>query len=270
MSPERATLLPLAEDLSTYLCTQQLGHPLRTYDVVDSTNAAAMQWAHEGAPHGSLVLAEQQTAGRGRLGRTWHAAAGQNLLISLVLRPDLPPTHFNLITLAASVAVAETLASLGAPFFPQIKWPNDVLLNGQKCCGMLLESSLAGRRKAVVVLGIGLNVNQRDFPDELASTATSLCLQTGRPLPRASLLASLLMHLEEHLDSLADDHGAAVRRAYTERLVGLGEAITLRFAGRTDTVSGKLLGIDSQGALRLEMAEGIRLFHAGEVTTPSR
>jgi len=244
-----------------------LGRSLRTYDVIDSTNPTATRWAHEGAPHGSLVIAEQQTAGRGRQGRTWHAATGQNLLFSLVLRPDLPPTHFNLITLAASVAVAETIASLGAPFFPQIKWPNDILLDSQKCCGMLLESSLASERDAVVVLGIGLNVNQRDFPDELDATATSLCLQTGRPLQRAPLLASLLTHLENDLDSLADDQGAAVRQAYTKRLAGLGKFITLRFAGRTDTVTGRLLGIDDLGALRLETAEGIQLFHAGEVTT---
>lgn len=270
MSPERATLLPLAEHLSTHLRTRRLGRPLRAYEVLPSTNTAAMHWAYDDAPHGSLVLAEQQTAGRGRQGRTWHAAAGQNLLFSLVLRPGLPPTHLNLITLAAGVAVAETIASLTAPFLPQIKWPNDILLDGQKCCGMLLESSLASGRDAVVVLGIGLNVNQRDFPDELDATATSLCLHTGRPLQRAPLLASLLTHLEDRLDHLADGQGAALRQAYTKRLVGLGDPITLRFAGHTNTVTGRLLGINEQGALRLETADGIQLFHAGEVTTHAR
>ena len=102
---------------------------------------------------------------------------------------------------------------------------------------------------------------------QLETTAISLCLQTGRPVQRAPLLAGLLLRIENHLDSLTDDQGTAVRKAYTERLVGLGDPITLRFAGRTETVSGILLGINATGALRLETTDGIQLFHAGEVTT---
>lgn len=240
---------------------------MRAYAVIDSTNSTAMTWAAQDAPHGSLVIAEQQTAGRGRQGRSWQAASGQNLLFSIVLRPSLPVSRLNLITLAASVAVSDALSSLGHPLHPTIKWPNDILLESKKCCGMLLESSLAGRGKATVVLGVGLNVNQLVFPAEINETATSLALQAGRPILRAPLLAHLLARLEYWIESLTRDEGGSVRQVYAERLHAVGEQVTLRFAGRTETVSGIVHGINDMGALRLLTDEGPRLFHSGEVTT---
>ncbi|WP_457653194.1 biotin--[acetyl-CoA-carboxylase] ligase [Rhodocaloribacter sp.] len=257
----------LAEALAPLLRTRRFGRALRAYATVGSTNTEAAAWAAGGAPEGAVVLAELQTAGRGRMGRTWEARAGQNLTFSVVLRPPLPPERFGLLTLAASVAVAEAISAFTAPLEAGIKWPNDVLLEGRKCCGMLLESSFSGqKRAAAVILGIGLNVNQDAFPPTLADRATSMLLATGRRTPRAPLLAALLARLEHVYDRLVHDGGAALRQAYEARLAGLGRPATLYLAETRAPVRGVLAGITATGALRVETGDGPRLFHAGEVS----
>lgn len=262
-------MLPLARDLAALLSTRYLGRTIRSYDAVGSTNTEAAAWAAEGAPEGSLVLAEFQQAGRGRHGRRWQASPGQNLTFSLVLRPALPPERLGLITLAAGVAVAETVEEVVAPHEVAIKWPNDILIDGRKCCGMLLESSLAGPR-ATVVLGIGLNVNQQEFPRSLAERATSLALAAGRLVPRAPLLADLLARLEHDYDALGTEAEAGLRRAYEARLHGRGERMTLYPTAEASPVRGVLLGVSGSGALRLRTDAGLQTFYAGEVTTRER
>lgn len=266
MSQAPSSPLPLAREVQPLLRTRRFGQTLRGYLSVDSTNTAAMRWADDGAPEGSVVIAEYQTAGRGRHGRSWQADAGRNLTFSVVLRPALPPPRLNLITLAASIALAEAVEAVTAPLTTSIKWPNDVLLEGCKCCGMLLESTLAGPAKATVVLGIGLNVNQSNFPAVLEDQATSLLLQTGRRTPRAPLLADLLGRLERYYDMLGADE-AEIRRSYEAHLHGLGHPTTLRQAGHERPITGLILGIADTGALRLHTDNGPRTFHAGEVTT---
>lgn len=271
--PDEHPVPPLVTDLPL-LATRRFGRPLRGYARVTSTNTLAATWAAEdapsGAPEGSVVLAEFQTAGRGRLGRLWEATAGLNLMFSLVLRPRLPVERLGLITLAAGVAVAEVLAEVAAPLRPAIKWPNDILLEGQKCCGMLLEAAMqagTAARPASVILGIGLNVNQDTFPPALAHTATSLLLATGRPVPRAPLLARLLEALETRYDSLFEDDGAAVRAAYADRMAGLHRPAALRLTGTDRFIRGTVAGISASGALLLRTDAGLQAFHAGEVTT---
>ena len=259
-----ASLL-LAQEVRPLLKTQRFGRTLRGYQTLGSTNTAAMSWANEGAPEGSVVVAEFQTAGRGRQGRTWQADAGHNLMFSVVLRPSLPPTRLNLITLAASIATVEAVEAFTTPLRAAIKWPNDVLLEGYKCCGMLLESTLAGTSEATVILGIGLNVNQPAFPSELENQATSLLLQTGRQIPRAALLADLLGRLERYYEALSEDE-IAVRQTYAARLHGLGHPTTLRFTEAGQSITGVIRGITDTGALRLETPDGVRTFHAGDVT----
>ena len=255
----------LAEDLASALETERFGHAVRSFVSCPSTNVEAAAWARAGAPEGALVLTDHQTAGRGRLDRTWSDAPGQNLLLSVVLRPALPPDQFGLITLAGGVAVAEAVAAWAAPVEPQIKWPNDVLLDGRKCCGMLLESVFGGT-EPFVVLGIGLNVNQDSFPDDLAERATSLRLETGRFIPRAALLARLLARLEYWTDRLAAGDASAVRQAFVERMVGRGASVRLHPAAAGDPLEGIVEGIDATGALRLRTDAGVRLLHAGDVT----
>ena len=259
-----ASSLPLVREVEPLLKTQRFGRTLRGYQTLGSTNTAAMQWADDGTPEGSVVITEYQTAGRGRQGHTWQADAGHNLMFSVVLRPSLPPARLNLITLAASIATVEAVEAFTTPLRAALKWPNDVLLEGYKCCGMLLESTLAGTGEATVILGIGLNVNQPAFPPELESQATSLLLQTGRQIPRAALLADLIGRLERHYEALTEDE-AAIRQAYTARLHGLGHPTTLRLTEDGHPITGVILGVTDTGALRLETTDGVRTFHAGDV-----
>lgn len=261
--------LPLADDAQERLGTDRFGQAMRSFEEVGSTNERAAAWARAGAPEGAVVLTEYQTTGRGRHGRAWTADKGQNLLFSVVLRPSLSPNRLSLITVAAGVAVAETIEDFVSPHQAVLKWPNDVLLEGRKTCGMLLESSLAPPDgDTVVVLGVGLNVNQTDFPDSLADTATSLRLTTGRPVPRAELLARLLTTLEQRYDAVEGGAATAVRTAFEERLASLRDQTTLHVPGTDQTLSGTVEGITETGALRLRAADGTETtVHAGDVTT---
>jgi BirA family biotin operon repressor/biotin-[acetyl-CoA-carboxylase] ligase len=271
--------LSLVDDVQAQLDTDRVGRSMRGFETVGSTNTVAAEWAREGAPDGSVVVAEYQSEGRGRHGRTWAAQKGQNLTFSVVLRPALPPDRLGLITIAAGVAVAEAIDAFVTGHRAALKWPNDVLLEGRKACGMLLESSLSGGQtaqaataedRAVVVLGVGLNVNQTDFPDALADVATSLRLTAGRAVPRGALFARLLRRLEARVDAIqrrGASGGAAVRTAFQDRLVHLGDEITLRASDTSETIRGVVQGITDTGALRLDTPDGPTVVHAGDVTS---
>lgn len=261
--------LPLVRALTPALRTRRFGRVVRAYRVTASTNTDAAAWAAEGAPEGALVVAEEQTAGRGRFDRRWVARPGQNLTFSLVLRPALEPARLGLLTVAAAVGMAEALDPVTAPLRPRIKWPNDLLLEGGKCGGMLLEAALTTGRPTpdAVILGIGLNVNQDRFPEGLGTRPTSLLLETGRPVERAALLATLLAHIEAAYDLLTGGGSAALRARYEARLDGVGAPAHLHLPRPGDAVTGTLAGIDETGALILETAAGPRIFHAGDVTT---
>lgn len=260
--------LPLLNEVQDRLSTDCFGQVMRSFEEVGSTNERATQWAAEEAPEGAVVLAEYQTTGRGRHGRPWTANKGQNLLFSVVLRPEMDPGRLSLITVAAGVAVAETIDAFVRPHRAAIEWPNDVLLEDQKTCGILLESSLSPPHDdTIIVLGVGLNVNQTDFPDELADTATSLRLTTGRPVPRAALLKRLLEALERRYEAAQGTEAAALRAAFEERLVSLHEQTSLRVPDTNRTLSGTVEGITETGALRLRTADGRKTVHAGDATT---
>jgi BirA family transcriptional regulator, biotin operon repressor / biotin---[acetyl-CoA-carboxylase] ligase len=218
-----------------------IGRPRAHHRVTDSTNERAKQLAVAGAPHGTLVTADEQTAGRGRQGRTWSAAPGEALLLSVVLRsPD------ELLPLRAAVAVAESI-----PMPAQIKWPNDVWVGGKKVSGILVE----GRpQEGWAVLGIGLNVATRSFPEELSEIATSLALE-GASVSREDVLEKLLASL----DRLLAADAAEVLAAWRERDALLGEPVAWN-GGR-----GRGAGITDAGALRVETDAGIVELDAGEV-----
>ena len=218
-----------------------IGLPRIHHRATDSTNERAKQLAVGGAPHGTLVTADEQSAGRGRQGRTWSAEPGEALLLSLVLHsPD------ELLPLRAAVAVAESV-----PVPAQIKWPNDVWVEGKKLSGILVE----GRpQEGWAVLGIGLNVSTRSFPDELSGIATSLAL-AGLSLSREEVLRTLLDSLDRWLAADAAD----VLAAWRERDALLGAPVAWS-AGR-----GSGAGITDAGALRVETDAGIVELDAGEV-----
>ncbi len=246
-----------------------LGHPARHFASVGSTMAEAAAWAAAGAPHGALVVAEAQTAGRGRHGRTWTAAPGESLLLSVVLRPRLPAERLALVGLAAGLGAAEAAEALGAE--ARLKWPNDVLARAPcgslaKLAGVLAEASWTRDTGArpVVILGVGLNVRQTAFPAGLS--ATSLRLATGRDVERLAPLGPLLERLAARLAD-AEHAPDALLAAVEARLVSVGEMRAVRFPG-TDrpALSGTVLGLAPDGALRLATSAGERTVHAGEVT----
>lgn len=268
MTHSDALVRSLLAETRSLLSTRRIGRVIRMRDVVTSTNLVASKWGDEGAPDGAVVYAEYQTAGRGRLGRTWTALSGLNLTFSVVLRPSLAPERWGMISIAACLAVAETVDEFASPHRAEIKWPNDVRLNGRKCCGMLLESNWSPSRQGgspVVVLGIGINVNQEDFPSDLENTATSLLLEVGRPVMRSMLFAAILNRLERRLDEV-DVDADSLRSRYLGRMTDLGQHVRLRFTDDRDGIDGKIVGIDPAGGLILDTADGRRTFHAGEVT----
>ncbi len=260
--------LSLVDDVQSALDTDRFGQSMRGFETVGSTNTEAAAWARSGAPDGAVVVTEYQSAGRGRQGRTWTADAGRNLMFSVVLRPGLDAERLGLIPIAAGVAVAEAVDTFIRPHRTTLKWPNDVLLEGRKTCGMLLESSVSGRQTAnVVVLGVGLNVNQTDFPEALADTATSLRLVKGRTIPRAPLFARLLQQLERRYDAVQGGDDGSVRADFHDRFDMLGHSVTFRVSDTSNTITGVVRRVTETGALRLDTPNGPETVHAGEVTT---
>ena len=251
----------LGQRVSALLTARNIGRPLHYAHTVTSTNTLAMEAAQLDAPHGTVFLADYQTDGRGRRGRIWRAARGQNLTFSVILRLPISGAIIGMVPLAACLGVSEAIAKVVSPSKPQLKWPNDILLEGRKICGMLLQSF--GAPMAPVVLGIGLNVNQITFPPELSYYATSLFLSTGRPVDRASMMAEVLVHLEKSFELLSTNP-ALVRKRYTENLIGVGKSC--RITRVNDELVGTLIGIEESGALILETSKGLHTIYAGDVS----
>lgn len=249
----------MADDLSVdavgrHLCTRALGRHLHWFEETTSTSTIAMNLGHEGAPHGTVVLADAQTKGRGRMGRSWVSPPGKNLYLSILLRPDLPPTRAPELTLLAAVAVHETLDALGVR--PAVKWPNDIEVNGKKTVGILCEMSaeLSGLRYVVIGIGIDVNMAVEDFPPEIASIATSLECALGRKLDRSEILASLLSNFERWLDVHAREGFEPVRRRWSECTNLFGTRVRARMT-QGDLV-GVVEGLDTDGALLLRDDRG--------------
>ncbi|MBW2270112.1 MAG: biotin--[acetyl-CoA-carboxylase] ligase [Deltaproteobacteria bacterium] len=257
------------EELLRGLDTRWLARDLRWFDSVDSTNRIAQELAREGAAHGTSVIAEGQTAGRGRLGRTFFSPPYQNLYTSIVLRPRLTTAEAPSWILAAAIAVAEAVeASVPDPDAVEIKWPNDVLLGGLKTSGILMELSAEASQVEYLVLGIGvnLNVDRKSFPDEFRHLATSLASHNGTPVDRLDFARRLYTRLEEVLDRCAEAGFDAVRAAFEARFRMAGRRIVALELGGEE-LEGIALGIDKDGALRVACDDGTETrVIAGDVT----
>lgn len=251
----------LGQRVSALLTTRNLGRPLHYSHTVTSTNTLAMEAAQLDAPPGTVFLADYQTNGYGRRGRLWQTAKGQNLTFSLILHLPISGTVAGMVPLAAALAVSEAVAKIVSPNTPQLKWPNDIFLDGRKICGILLQSF--GAPATPMVLGIGLNVNQSIFPPELSGSATSLLLATGQHVDRASMMANVLLHLERNLELLSTDP-ALVRKRYTKNLMWVGKNCLV--TGANEKIVGTLVGIEESGALILETHKGLRTIYAGDVS----
>ena len=251
------------EQILDGLGTECLGRRVLWYQQVDSTSSLARALAAAGEPEGTVIVAEEQTAGRGRSGRTWLAAAGTSLLFSIILRPALEAERVQNLTVIAALALRDALLSAGA-LRAQIKWPNDVLLSGRKVAGALTEMRTIGDRVDFAILGIGLNVNQQVGAFAPALNATSLAIELGYPVDRASLLQTLLRCLELRYQRLGS--GQSPITEWAEALVTLGQRVQLDCGDRS--YEGCAEAVDETGALLVRLDDGQLLrAPAGDVHT---
>ena len=246
--------MELPAEVEPLLGTDWVGRAWRHVARCGSTNDEAARWAKEGAPAGAGVTADEQSSGRGRRGRRWHSPPGESLYFSVVLRPSLPPIAVPPITLAAGVAVAETLARFDVE--PALKWPNDLLLGGKKVAGILTEMSSARDRVEHLVVGIGVNLAAREFPDELRAVATSLRLErrASAPVDRGVFAATLCERLEVWIDRFVEDGAPAVVEGWKRFAPFFGQR--LRVSAGSSTLEGVAEDIEPDGALRLRLDDG--------------
>jgi BirA family biotin operon repressor/biotin-[acetyl-CoA-carboxylase] ligase len=261
--------LLLPEEIEPGLSTRWLARDLRWLEDTDSTNRVAQELARAGAPHGTTVVAEAQSQGRGRLGRSFFSPARLNLYSSSVLRPRLTTAEAPPFILASAVAVAEAVAeTVGDADAVEIKWPNDVLLGGRKTSGILMELSAEATRVVFLVLGIGVNLNveQRDFPQEFRASATSLASHCGRKIDRIAFAQRLYNALERALDTCAEHGFEALRPRFEARFRMRGRPVTVVELDGT-RLPGVAEGVAADGALLLRRADGtLARVVAGDVT----
>ena len=246
----------------------RLGSTILRFDSLPSTNDLAREMAAEGAEEGVCVLARSQSAGRGRLGRAWSSPAGEGLYLSVILRPEVTPARSTAITFATAVAVAETLA-LDFNLAVDIKWPNDVLAGGRKVCGILVETAVEGELLQYAVIGIGVNLGQREFPDEIRQTATSVFLEGGKKVESDEFFNSLIVRLERWYRAAISDAREVFAR--WQQLSSYASARAVRVALAEGEVDAVTRGLAPSGALIIELGNGeMREIASGEVTLRAR
>lgn len=221
---------------------------------VDSTNTVAMHLGEEREPHGTVVVAEEQTSGRGRAGHSWHSEKAAGIYVSILLRPQISPMLAPALTLVGGLAAYDAIAEeSGLP--PDIRWPNDVLLKGKKVCGILTEMQAEPDRMHFAVIGIGINVNQPKMPGELASIATSMRMETGRVHSRLDLLARLLRHLDRYYNQFIGEGAVPILRRFAE-VSSYFEGKRVRISTSTDNFVGTTAGLEPIGILRVKRDDG--------------
>ena len=237
-----------AKTLQARLAELRSGWRLHFFDTVDSTNLVALELAQKGAPEGTIVVADCQTGGRGRLLRTWQSPPGCNLYASLLLRPGIDPADAPQLTLMAGVAAAETLSAF-CPAGVGLKWPNDVQIRGRKVCGILTELRMTGGAVAAVVVGIGVNVNisRADFDPAYREAATSLREETGREHSREEVALRLCESFEKWYETFRCGGFAPVREGWLARSEMPGRRVRVIFGDKAQ--EGRFAGIDHDGAL---------------------
>ena len=243
-------------ELLSCLKTEWAGGRTVYFDATDSTNVQAKRLAEAHAPHGTLVVSDRQDGGKGRRGRSWASPSGVGIWMSLILRPEIAPSSASMLTLAAALAVREGIRE-ETGLSPLIKWPNDLVLNGKKICGILTEMSTELMEIQYVITGIGINVNQREFPSEIRDTATSLSLEAGRCFRRSSLIAAILKAFEKDYTAfLKTGDLSLLLEEYNACLVNRGkEVCILDPSGEYRAVAE---GIDESGSLLVTLPDGTR------------
>ena len=261
------------EELDSLMHTRWAGKNIVYYDATDSTNLRIRELGDAGAPHGTLAVADRQTAGRGRRGRSWESPPGSSIYMSVLLRPDIPPDRAPMLTLVMALSVAEgirqcmeTGGDSGNSLEIQIKWPNDIIINGKKLAGILTEMSSQVDYINHVTVGVGINVNRTEFPEEIRETASSLCLECGHTVKRAPLIAAVMERLEDNYDIFLRtlDLSGLLER-YSALLVNRDREVMV--LGTKEQYRAYALGINSTGELIVRREDGsTEEIFAGEVS----
>ncbi|MFJ5965102.1 biotin--[acetyl-CoA-carboxylase] ligase [Bacillus sp. NPDC093026] len=248
--------------------TETFGRHIYFQEEVTSTQLIAHDLVNEGAPHGTLVVSDHQTKGKGRLQRNWHSPNGTGIWMSLIVRPDIPLHRAPQMTLLASVVITEAIEALTG-LTPSIKWPNDILLNGKKVVGILTELRAEADQVHAVIIGPGINVNQTasDFPEELKDVATSVRMELGEKVDRAALIQKIMYIFEKRYDDYMTHGFAPIKHLWEAYTITLGERIIARTVNGQFT--GKALGINDEGVLLLETAEGIQKIYSADIEIKS-
>jgi len=255
--------LLFADEIGGLLDTSVVGRQVAVYQSLGSTNDAAWELAAAGAAEGAVVLAEEQTGGRGRMGRCWHSPQG-GLWMSVLLRPNPPAERATVLTMAASVAVAKAARKL-AGCNATIRWPNDILIGAKKVAGVMVETRSSQELHGVFILGIGVNANCADFPEEIGQIATSLALHAGRTVRRADLARLILKLLDELYQQVLHGEHAAVGEEWMAMSSTIGQRITIIRNGRT--YKGEVVDMDPVAGLMVRLDSGfVRAFKGEHVT----
>lgn len=257
------------EILEKSLAGKFFGHKFYYYPATGSTNEDAFRLGIAGAPEGTIVIADSQTKGRGRLQRAWHSPPGSNIYTTVILRPQMDPARAPQISILAGVAVAEVLESYG-PVKVELKWPNDVLINEKKVCGILCQAKADVNEVDFIVLGMGINVNinYNQFPREIQKLATSLSIETGREINRLELIISLYENLTKWYKQLLQDGFDRIKEKWLSLSLMTGKPVEVIF--QEEIVSGEAIGLDEDGSLILLAGDREIKVSAGDATIVKR
>ena len=253
------------EELQSCRKTKWAGQEIAYFDEIDSTNIKAKELAEQGYPNGTLVVADQQVSGRGRRGRSWESPSGTGIFMTLMLKPEIKPNNASMLTLVAALAVAKAIKDVTG-LDAQIKWPNDIVINGKKICGILTETSAQFDYINHIAIGIGINVHNEVFSDEIAHMASSLLLESqGKKFRRTEIIEKVLEYFEEYYEIyLETEDLTALTGEYNKILVNMNKPV--RVLDPKDEFEGKAMGITAKGELIVDTWESRKLVSSGEVS----
>lgn len=244
-----------SNEIQLGLKTKMLGRHIHFEQSVSSTQKIAKNLAAEGCPEGTIVVADEQTNGRGRMARTWYSPSGTGIWMSMIIRPNIPVNLTPQLTLLTAVAIVQAIEEL-TPLNPSIKWPNDIMLNGKKIVGILTELQAEADQVHSVIIGTGINVNQKveHFPEELQNIATSLKIETGTTLERAQLIQMILLKFEELYSLYLAQGFKPIKLLWEGYAISINKFIIARTLN--GSIEGKAIGINDDGVLLIEKEDG--------------
>lgn len=252
-------------EIKSLMHTDWVAKEVLYFDTIDSTNTKAQELAEKGYPSGTLVVADKQESGKGRRGRSWVSPSGTGIFMTLMIKPDINPNNASMLTLVAALAVAKAITSVTGEE-ALIKWPNDIVVNGKKVCGILTEMNAQFDYINHIVVGIGINVHNESFPEEISQMASSLMIEAGgKRFHRAQIIAETMSYFEQYYDTFLQTQDlSALVREYDELLVNMNKAV--RVLDPKEPFDGKAMGITPKGELIVDTWESRKLVSSGEVS----